>query len=222
MTGATAGPTISPFGDVVRCRWPTDDEQYLAYHDCEWGRPTTDPTRLFEKICLEGFQSGLSWITILRKRENFRAAFAGFDPETVAGFGEADIERLLGDSGIIRHRGKIEATINNAQRMIELVEAAGEGGNGGAGSFVDWIWSWAVVEPVRTNDGSPGGIPAITERSTALSKELKRRGWKFVGPTTAYAFMQSEGLTNDHADDCFVHAHCEAERTEFLADRTLR
>ncbi|WP_040496426.1 DNA-3-methyladenine glycosylase I [Ilumatobacter nonamiensis] len=197
--------------DPVRCGWPTDDPLYLDYHDHEWGRPTTDPTRLFEKICLEGFQSGLSWITILRKRENFRTAFAGFDIEQVARFGESDIDRLLGDAGIIRHRGKIEATINNAQRAVELVDAEG--------SLVDWIWSWAVTDPERTDDG---GIPAVTARSTALSKELKRRGWKFVGPTTAYAFMQSEGLTNDHDDVCFVHAACESERRDFLDNRTLR
>ncbi len=203
--------------EPVRCGWPTDDEQYLEYHDTEWGRPTTDPTRLFEKICLEGFQSGLSWITILRKRENFRVAFDGFDPESVAAFGPRDVERLLGDAGIIRHRGKIDATINNAQRMLELVEAEG--------SFVDWIWRWAVTEPERVTDADAafaGGIPALTDRSIALSKELKRRGWKFVGPTTAYAFMQSEGLTNDHADTCFVHADCEAERTAFLTGRALR
>ncbi len=197
--------------DPVRCDWPTDDQLYLDYHDHEWGRPTTDPVRLFEKLCLEGFQSGLNWITILRKRENFRVAFAGFDLERVAAFGERDIERLLGDAGIIRHRGKIEATINNAQRAIELVEAEG--------SLVDWIWSWAVDAPDRTDNG---GIPAATARSAGLSKELKRRGWKFVGPTTAYAFMQSEGLTNDHDDTCFVHTDCESERRAFLADRTLR
>ena len=192
--------------EPVRCSWPTDDALYLAYHDAEWGRPTTDPTRLFEKLCLEGFQSGLSWITILRKRDNFRSAFAGFELETVAGFGTADVERLLGDAGIIRHRGKIEATINNAARAIELIEAEG--------SFVDWIWSWAVDTPERHADGS---ILASTERSTAMSKELKRRGWKFVGPTTAYAFMQSEGLTNDHDHACFVHDECEAERRTFRA-----
>jgi DNA-3-methyladenine glycosylase I len=167
--------------------------------------------KLFEKICLEGFQSGLSWITILRKRENFRAAFAGFDLERVARFGEPDIERLLADAGIVRHRGKIEATINNAQRAIELVEAEG--------SLVDWIWSWAVTEPDRTE---VGGIPATTDRSESLSKELKGRGWRFVGPTTAYAFMQSEGLTNDHDPTCFAHPGCESERTAFLAGRTLR
>ena len=197
--------------EPIRCGWPTDDPLYLDYHDHEWGRPTTDPERLFEKLCLEGFQSGLSWITILRKRDNFRAAFAGFDMERVAGYGEADVARLLGDAGIIRHRGKIEATINNAQRAIELVESEG--------SLVDWIWGWAVTDPDRT---AAGTIPAVTDRSTALSKELKRRGWRFVGPTTAYAFMQSEGLTNDHDDTCFVHATCEVERTAFLAGRDLR
>ncbi len=197
--------------EPVRCDWPTDDPLYLEYHDTEWGRPTTDPVRLFEKICLEGFQSGLSWITILRKRENFRTAFAGFDIERVARFGEEDVERLLGDVGIIRHRGKIEATINNARRAIELIEAEGP--------LVDWIWSWAVDTPERTDRG---GVPTATARSTALSKELKRRGWRFVGPTTAYAFMQSEGLTNDHGDDCFVHAECETQRRAFLAGRPLR
>ncbi len=197
--------------DPVRCDWPTDDPLYLDYHDTEWGRPTTDELRLFEKMCLEGFQSGLSWITILRKRKNFRAAFAGFDLERVARFDERDIERLLGDAGIIRHRAKIEATINNAQRAIELIEVEG--------SLVDWIWSWAVDEPTRSEDG---GVPAVTKRSTALSKELKRRGWRFVGPTTAYAFMQSEGLTNDHDHGCFVQANCESERRAFLADRVLR
>jgi DNA-3-methyladenine glycosylase I len=184
---------------------------YVEYHDVEWGRPTTDPVKLFEKLCLEGFQSGLSWITILRKRENFRAAFAGFDMEKVASFDERDINRLLDDAGVIRHRGKIEATINNAQRAIELVDAEG--------SLVDWVWSWAVLEPDRTDDGD---VPARTDRSAALSKELKRRGWKFVGPTTAYAFMQSEGLTNDHDEACFVHDDCQSEQGRFLTGRELR
>lgn len=196
---------------MQRCGWPTGHEDYLEYHDTEWGRPTTDPHRLFEKICLEGFQSGLSWLTILRKRERFREVFAGFDIEQVASFGEPDVLRLLDDAGIIRHRGKIEATINNAQRAIELVEAEG--------SLVDWVWSWAVLEPERTAEG---GIPATTARSTALAKELKRRGWRFFGPTTAYAFMQSEGLTNDHEPGCFAFEPCEAERRAFLAGRELR
>ena len=195
----------------VRCGWPTNDPMYVEYHDVEWGRPTTDPVKLFEKLCLEGFQSGLSWITILRKRENFRSAFAGFDMEKVASFGERDINRLLDDAGVIRHRGKIEATINNAQRAIELVDAEG--------SLVDWVWSWAVLEPDRTDDGD---VPARTDRSAALSKELKRRGWKFVGPTTAYAFMQSEGLTNDHDEACFVHDDCQSEQGRFLTGRELR
>lgn len=196
--------------DVQRCGWPGGHDDYLAYHDHEWGRPTTDDHRLFEKICLEGFQSGLSWITILRKRDRFREVFANFDFEVVASFDESDVERLLGDVGIIRHRGKIEATINNAQRACELMESAG--------SIVDWVWEWAVVEPER--DG--GEVPTQTLRSAALAKELKKMGWRFFGPTTAYAFMQSEGLTNDHDASCFVRDACEAERREFLEGRVLR
>ncbi len=195
----------------VRCSWPTGHDDYLKYHDHEWGRPTTDANRLFEKICLEGFQSGLSWLTILRKRERFREVFDGFDIERVAQFDEFDVERLLRDTGIIRHRGKIEATINNARQAIVLEESEG--------SLVDWIWSWAVETPERLADG---GIPTSTARSAALAKELKRRGWKFFGPTTAYAFMQSEGLTNDHDVECFVHDACEDERRRFLRGRSLR
>jgi DNA-3-methyladenine glycosylase I len=199
---------------VTRCQWPIGHDDYLDYHDNEWGRPTTDPNRLFEKICLEGFQSGLSWLTILRKREAFRAAFADFDIETVAGFGDADVERLLGDAGIVRHRGKIEATINNARRACELIEAEG--------SLVDWIWAWAVTTPERVEGPDGPSIPATTARSTALAKELKSRGWRFFGPTTAYAFMQSEGLTNDHEADCFAHDACQQERQVVLAGRELR
>ncbi len=196
--------------ELVRCGWPTGHVDYLEYHDHEWGRPTTSDARLFEKICLEGFQSGLSWLTILRKRDRFREVFAGFDFVTVAEFGEDDVERLLTDTGIIRHRGKIEATINNAQRAVEMVDTEG--------SIVDWIWEWAVETPERHD----GGIPTQTDRSAALAKELKQRGWKFFGPTTAYAFMQSEGLTNDHDDTCFVHDACEVERAAFLSGRELR
>jgi DNA-3-methyladenine glycosylase I len=200
--------------DVIRCGWGQGHDDYLAYHDEEWGRPTTDPHRLFEKICLEGFQSGLSWLTILRKREAFREAFAGFDFEVVASFGDRDVDRLLGDARIVRHRGKIEATINNARRACEMVEAEGE--------LVGWIWGWAVEKPAR-DDGPDGAtIPATTPRSVALAKELKARGWRFFGPTTAYAFMQSEGLTNDHVEECFVHDDCEIERSEFLSGRELR
>ena len=147
----------------------------------------------------------------MRKRDRFREVFAGFDFERVAGFTERDVQRLLEDAGIIRHRGKIEATINNAQRAIELVDEVG--------SLSDWIWSWAVLNPDRGPDGE---IPAFTERSTALAKDLKRRGWKFFGPTTAYAFMQSEGLTNDHLADCFVWDECEQERLAQLEGRELR
>ena len=199
--------------NVQRCSWPTGHEDYLEYHDSEWGRPTTDPHRLFEKICLEGFQSGLSWLTILRKRDRFREVFLGFDFSQVAEFDEHDVERLLDDTGIIRHRGKIEATINNAQRALEMEESEG--------SLVDWIWTWAQIEPDR--DGTPDApqVPAKTDRSAALAKELKRRGWRFFGPTTAYAFMQSEGLTNDHDTTCFAYPACEEERSKFMAGRTL-
>ena len=196
--------------EPIRCGWPGEHDDYLDYHDNEWGRPTTDPRRLFEKICLEGFQSGLSWLTILRKRDRFREVFAGFDFHRVAEFGPDDVERLLGDAGIIRHRGKIEATINNAQRAIEMEDTEG--------SIVDWVWEWATLDPVRVD----GGVPTQTPRSAALAKELKRRGWNFFGPTTALAFMQSEGLTNDHDDNCFVHAACETERQAFLNGRALR
>lgn len=159
-----------------RCWWGATGEDYVRYHDEEWGRAMTEDRRLFEKICLEGFQSGLSWLTILRKRENFRAAFAGFDLEQVAGFGEDDVARLLGDSGIVRHQGKIRSTISNAVRALELVEERG--------SLASYVWSWAEPEA-----GAPVEIPAVTGTSTALSKDLKRRGWSFVGPTTVYAFM---------------------------------
>ena len=212
--GAVSDRGVGELGDeddVQRCSWPLGHEDYLAYHDGEWGRPTTDGHLLFEKICLEGFQSGLSWLTILRKRDRFREVFSGFDIDAVARYDNEDVERLLTDTGIIRHRGKIEATINNAQRARELLDAEG--------SLVDWVWAWAMPEPVRTSDG---GIPASTDRSTALAKELKRRGWKFFGPTTAYAFMQSEGLTNDHDETCFVHGECQAAQDQFLVGRTLR
>ena len=169
---------------VVRCAWGASTPDYREYHDDEWGRPVTDDARLFEKLCLEGFQSGLSWLTILRKRDNFRAAFAGFDFEKVAAFNDRDVERLLQDAGIIRHRGKIEATINNARRAVELVEAEG--------SLSAFVW--------RHDDPKP------------LAKELKRRGWRFVGPTTVYAFMQAMGLVNDHEPGCDARERCERER----------
>ncbi|MDP6480654.1 MAG: DNA-3-methyladenine glycosylase I [Acidimicrobiales bacterium] len=186
---------------IVRCWWPGDHADYLAYHDDEWGRPTTDDTRLFEKICLEGFQAGLSWLTILRKREAFRSGFAGFDPAVVAGFGSDDVERLQGDAGIVRHRGKIESTINNAARALEVADEFG--------SLAAYLWSWEPTGEARAPDDP---IPATTAESTALSRDLKRRGWSFVGPTTAYAFMQAMGMVNDHMPGCAFQSVVEAER----------
>lgn len=191
-----------------RCGWCVSSDDYRAYHDDEWGRPVTDEVRLFEKLCLEGFQSGLAWITILRKRDNFRAAFAGFDPETVAGYGDADVARLLGDAGIVRHRGKIEATIANAQAVLGL-RAAGI-------DLVDLVWSH---EPRRRGRPVPkvlGDLTSTTAESTALSKELKRRGFRFVGPTTAFAAMQSWGVVNDHLAGCHVRTACDTERSQML------
>jgi DNA-3-methyladenine glycosylase I len=177
---------------VTRCWWCGDDPLYVQYHDTEWGRPVRDDHRLYEKLCLEGFQSGLSWLTILRKRDNFRAAFAGFDPAVVARFGEADVERLLGDAGIVRHRGKIASTINNAARALELIDEFGS-----IATYLD-----GYVPSPGPSPTSLGDIPAKTAESTAISKDLKRRGWSFVGPTTVYAFMQSMGLVNDHLAGC--------------------
>jgi DNA-3-methyladenine glycosylase I len=194
---------------VKRCWWPGEDELYIRYHDHEWGRPVTDDRRLFEKICLEGFQSGLSWITILRKRENFRNAFKGFDPAVVARFGARDVQRLLKDAGIIRHRGKIESTINNAKRALELIDEKG--------SLAAYFWSWEPATTSRPKTISRAALMkmSITEQSTALSKDLKKRGWTFVGPTTCYAFMQAMGLVNDHIDECHVRADIERARKRF-------
>lgn len=176
-----------------RCWWCGDDPLYVRYHDHEWGNHVTNDIRLFEKICLEGFQAGLSWITILRKRENFRAAFDGFDFHVVQNYGQNKVLALLGDEGIIRHRGKIEATINNAARAVELVEETG--------SLSDYFWSYKPDDGHIQPSGK-GDIPAQTDLSRALSKDLKKRGWKFVGPTTCYAFMQAMGLVNDHIKTC--------------------
>ena len=189
------------------CWWHGGHEDYRAYHDTEWGRPVADDRHLFEKICLEGFQSGLSWLTILRKRDNFRAGFARFDFRKVAKFGNSDIDRLLQDAGIVRHRGKIESTINNAKRACEMVKAEG--------SLSTFFWRYEPDPASRPGSITKGSIPGKTEESTAMSKELKKRGWSFVGPTTAYAFMQSMGLVNDHLDGCLMRAACEKERTRF-------
>ncbi len=187
---------------LSRCWWGAGGGEYQSYHDTEWGFPQGDDRRLFEKVCLEGFQSGLSWLTILAKRENFRRAFAGFDPSLVAEFGQSDVQRLLADAGIVRHRGKIEATINNAGRALEM--------NDEYGSIAAYFW---MYEPQR--GAPPDEIPAITDTSTDMSKDLKARGWKFVGPTTAYAFMQAMGLVNDHLDGCHVRDRVETARVRF-------
>ena len=182
----------------VRCWWGASTPDYSAYHDVEWGFPVDDDVRLFEKICLEGFQSGLSWLTILRKRDNFRTAFAKFDFHRVARFNQRSVERILRDEGIVRHRGKIESTINNAKRAVELEEEFG--------TLSTFFWEWVPPKSERPRRMTHGSLSKLgkTPTSTALSKELKRRGWSFVGPTTAYAFMQAMGLVNDHLEGCFV------------------
>jgi len=197
MSTTIEGPDGRP-----RCRWCAATPDYLAYHDREWGFPVADDRRLFEKLALESFQSGLSWRTILAKRENFRAAFQGFDFEKVARFTERDVARLLQDAGIVRHRGKIEAVINNAQRCCALVEAEG--------SLARHVWRF---EPAP-DDLPPHGA-ATSAASIALSKDLKKRGWAFVGPTTVHAFLQAMGLINDHAEGCVIRAEAAAARQAF-------
>jgi DNA-3-methyladenine glycosylase I len=196
-----------------RCFWGASSQEYRAYHDREWGRPVADDRALFEKLCLEGFQSGLSWLTILRKRENFRAAFAGFDFTKVARFGPRDVERLLADAGIVRHRGKIESVVNNARRTVELIAESG--------SLAAFIWHY---EPAKTSRPKRVDWPTLTAmsttaESTALSKDLKRRGWTFVGPTTVYAFMQAMGLVNDHLHGCDFRSEVERARSKFARPR---
>jgi DNA-3-methyladenine glycosylase I len=187
---------------VARCWWADYAPDYRAYHDTEWGFPVADDTRLFEKLCLEGFQAGLSWLTILRKRDAFRAAFAGFDFNRVARFTDQDVARLLADAGIVRNRAKIEATIHNAGRAVELVEENG--------SLAAYLWGF---EPQPRDPETP--IPATTPDSTALAKDLKRRGWRFVGPTTVYAFMQAMGLVNDHLEGCDARRGVQQARGRF-------
>ncbi len=198
MIDTSPGPDGQP-----RCRWCAATPDFLPYHDTEWGFPERDDRRLFEKLCLEGFQSGLSWRTILAKRENFRAAFANFDFEQVAEFTEDDVERLMQDAGIVRHRGKIEAVVNNARRAVEMVHKEG--------SLATFVWRY---EP------SPNALPRAQTVSTSaesvqLSKDLKKLGWKFVGPTTVYAFMQAMGLINDHAEGCVIRHEVEQARQRF-------
>lgn len=198
MSTTIPGPDGRP-----RCRWCAAAPEFFAYHDREWGFPVVDDRRLFEKLSLESFQSGLSWRTILSKRENFRKAFEGFDFKTVAEFDEKDIERLLQDEGIVRHRGKIEAVINNAKRALELIAQEG--------SLAAYVWRF---EPGPDDLGTPQ-TASTSATSIALSKDLKKRGWKFVGPTTVYAFMQAMGLINDHAEGCVLRAEVEAARKAF-------
>lgn len=192
--------------DSFRCWWPGDDAPYQHYHDTEWGRPVRDDQKLFEKLCLEGFQAGLSWLTILRKRENFRNAFHGFDMNIVSKMTDSHVQQLLTDAGIVRHRGKIEAVINNAQRARELQHEVG--------SLHEYFWSFAPDVPYGREAESqhPSGVPSTSPSATRLSKDLKKRGWKFVGPTTMYSFMQSMGLVNDHLDGCWVRDECEELR----------
>jgi DNA-3-methyladenine glycosylase I len=202
MSATVPGPDGKP-----RCRWCSATPEYVSYHDREWGFPVGDDRTLFEKLCLEGFQSGLSWRTILLKRTGFRAAFANFEIAKVAKFTARDVARLLKDEGIVRHRGKIEATINNAQRARELIDQEG--------SLASYVWRYEA-------DGSDLATPqtvSTSNASIALSKDLKKRGWKFVGPTTVYAFMQAMGLVNDHAEGCIVRARVAAARKKFRPPR---
>lgn len=199
MTTLIAGPD-----GQNRCRWCASAPEFLAYHDTEWGFPVSDDLRLFEKICLEGFQSGLSWRTILVKRENFRSAFHGFDFNRITQFGEADIERLMQNTGIVRHRGKITSVVNNAHRACDIV---GEFGSLGA-----YFWSFEPT-PAETTPPQSG---STSPTSVTLSKDLKKRGWSFVGPTTVYAFMQAMGLINDHAIGCWTRQHVDEARKNFI------
>ena len=201
-SNALAGPDGLP-----RCSWCHVTPAYRQYHDTEWGFPVADDRRLFEKLCLEGFQAGLSWRTILEKRENFRTAFEGFDYRRISQYTEADVERLLQNVGIIRHRGKIEATINNAKRALELIDEAG--------SLAAFVWSF---EPRSGQSPEPATMTTSSE-SMALSKALKKRGWKFVGPTTMYSFMQAMGLINDHAIACITRSEVDEARRKFKRPR---
>ena len=198
MSMTIKGPDGKP-----RCSWCSAAPEFFDYHDNEWGYPVSDDYRLFEKLCLEGFQSGLSWRTILAKRDNFRTAFKDFDFNKVARFTERDVIRLLKDEGIVRHRGKIEAVINNAKRAQEMVKQEG--------SLAAFFWSY---EPGKDQLAKPQTASTSAE-SIALSKDLKKQGWKFVGPTTAYAFMQAMGMVNDHVEDCVVRDRVERVRKRF-------
>ena len=208
MTAVPDGIVVGEDG-VARCWWAGGDPLYRPYHDDEWGHPVREDTPLFEKICLEGFQSGLSWLTILRKRDNFRRAFDGFDPRKVARFEDADVDRLLGDAGIVRHRGKILATITNARRYLDLIDETG--------SLARYLWGFEPDPATRPQRLDKAALMTLdtTPESTALSKDLRRRGWAFVGPTTVYAAMQAMGIVNDHLEGCFARPIVERERAAF-------
>jgi len=200
-----SGTATGPDG-IVRCWWCVGDPLYIDYHDTEWGRPVADDRRLFEQLCLEGFQSGLSWLIILRKRDNFRSAFKGFDPERVARFNARSVERLLNDAGIVRHRGKVESTISNARRYLELVDEFG--------GFSRYVWGYAPeTKSLRRRLDWPTLVAQGTSaEAIAMSKDLRRRGWSFVGPTTVYSFMEAVGFVNDHMSRCAFHEDVEIDR----------
>lgn len=211
MTDPTDTPDglLIDAGGTARCWWCGDRDDYVRYHDEEWGRPVSDERHLFEKLCLEAFQAGLSWYTILRRRDGFRAAFEQFEPERVARFGPGDVERLLGDERIIRHRGKIEAVVHNAGLLPVVRERHG--------SLAELVWS---LEPDQQERGTDHAAPAVRERteseaSRKLSRTLRDLGWKFLGPTTAYAFLQSMGVVNDHVEGCAFRQPCEKDRASF-------
>ena len=193
---------------VTRCWWPGEHADYRRYHDDEWGRPMSDDRRLFEKICLEGFQSGLSWLTILRKRENFRRAFRDFDPRAVARFNTRSVERLLKDAGIVRHRGKIESVIHNARRVCGLRDEFG--------SIAAYVWRFEPAERAGRMTHARLMKLSWSPESIAMSRDLKKRGWSYVGPTTMYAFMQAAGLVNDHIEGCRFRACVETARRRFV------
>jgi DNA-3-methyladenine glycosylase I len=211
MSGIEAGSDGRP-----RCWWCVGDQLYERYHDLEWGRPTSDDRRLFEKLCLEGFQAGLSWLTILRKRECFRAAFAKFEPAAVARFDERDVERLMGDAGIVRNRAKIAATINNARRYPDLVAEFG--------SLAAFMWRFEPAPEARPAVVDHAALMAnsTTAESKRLSRELRARGWAFVGPTTVYSAMEAVGIVNDHLEGCDVRAEVERERSAFVRPGFVR
>ncbi len=208
MRDAPRGLAPGPDG-ALRCAWCLSAPEYLAYHDEEWGVPVADDARLFEKLCLEGFQSGLSWLTILRKRPGFRRAFAGFDPARVARFGSREVQKLLRDPGIVRHRGKIESVVNNARRALVLRREAG--------SLAAHLWSFEPPPSARPRRLTWAVLRRMTTspQSIALSRDLRRRGWTYLGPTTAHAFMQAMGLVNDHLEGCSIRARVERARRAF-------